>query len=108
MRETLTRVCYLLFVDLISYLLIVVPAYSFQVSSSTTGYVRIASQAATQAMLSAQRSATLAAVAPLISATSAGSVAVRMVAGSVGWPALGIVAGMTLAMLYYDATKVAA
>lgn len=108
MRKTLTRVLYLLFVDLMSYILVVLPAYSFQVSSSTTGYVRIATQAAQAAMVSAQRSATLAAVAPLISATSAGSVAVRMVAGSVGWPALGIVAGMTLAMLYYDATKVAA
>lgn len=108
MRKKLTLVLYLLFVDLMSYMLVVLPAYSFQVSSSTTGYVRIASQAATQAMISAQRSATLAAVAPLISGTSAGSVAVRMVAGSVGWPALGIVAGMTLAMLYYDSTKVAA
>lgn len=92
----------------ISFGLVVAPAYAFQISSSSTGYVRVASQAATSAMLSAQRSATLASVAPLISGSSAGSVAVRLVASSVGWPALGIVAGMTLAMVYYDSTKVAA
>jgi len=108
MRKTLTLALYLGFVELLSYLLVVVPAYSFQVSSSTTGYVRVASQAAMASMVAAQRAATLASVAPLISGASAGSVAVRLVAGSVGWPALGIVAGLTLAMLYYDATKVAA
>jgi hypothetical protein len=108
MRKTLTRALYLGFVELLSYLLVVIPAYSFQVSSSTTGYVRIASQAAMASMVSAQRAATLASVAPLISGASAGSIAVRLVAGSVGWPALGIVAGLTLAMLYYDSTKVAA
>ena len=59
-------------------------------------------------MVAAQRSQTLAAVAPLISGASAGSVAVRLVAGSVGWPLLGVTAGITLAMLYYDATKTAA
>jgi hypothetical protein len=108
MRKKLTLALYLCFVELLSYMLVVVPAYSFQVSSSTTGYVRIASQAATQAMVAAQRSATLAAVAPLISGASAGSVAVRMIAGSVGWPVLGVTVGITLAMLYYDSTKAAA
>ena len=108
MRKKLTRALYLGCVELLSYMLVVFPAYAFQVSSSTTGYVRIASQAATQAMVAAQRSATLAAVAPLISGASAGSVAVRMIAGSVGWPVLGVTVGITLAMLYYDSTKTAA
>ena len=39
MRKTLTLALYLGFVELLSYLLVVVPAYSFQVSASTTGYV---------------------------------------------------------------------
>jgi hypothetical protein len=108
MRKTLTLALYLGCVELLSYLLVVVPAYSFQVSSSTTGYVRVASQAAMASMVAAQRAATLASVAPLLSGASAGSIAVRLVAGSVGWPALGIVAGMTLAMLYYNSTQVAA
>ena len=108
MRKTLTLALYLGCVELLSYLLVVCPAYSFQVSSSTTGYVRVASQAAMSSMVAAQRAATLASVAPLISGASAGSVAVRLVAGSLGWPALGIVAGMTLAMLYYNSTQVAA
>jgi hypothetical protein len=31
-----------------------------------------------------------------------------MIAGSVGWPVLGVTVGITLAMLYYDSTKAAA
>lgn len=108
MREKLSLVGYMLLVDVIVMYLVAWPSFAFQVSSSTTGYVRIASQAATQAMVAAQRSQTLAAVAPLISGASAGSVAVRMIAGSVGWPLLGVTVGLTLAMLYYDATKTAA
>ncbi|MDP1768372.1 MAG: hypothetical protein Q8L74_06145 [Nitrospirota bacterium] len=108
MRKKLSLVLYLLFVDLVAYALVVCPVSAFQLSSSTTGYVRVASQAAMSTMLTAQRATTLASVAPLISGASAGSVAVRLVASSVGWPALGLVAGMTLAMVYYDQTKVAA
>ncbi|MBI3806202.1 MAG: hypothetical protein HY281_01610 [Nitrospirae bacterium] len=108
MRKTLTRALYLVCVDLIALYLVVLPAYAFQVSSSTTGYVRVASQAAVSTMLTAQRAATVASLATGISASTAGSVAVRLVASSVGWPVLGIVAGMTLAMYVYDQTKVAA
>ncbi len=105
MRKTLTRALYLLFVDLVLYSFVVHPVYAFQLSSSTTGYVRVASQAAVSSMVAAQRAATLSSVASLVSTSTAGSIGVRLVAGAVGWPALGIVAGMTLAMLYYDATK---
>ena len=98
MRNTLTRTFYLLFVDLVVYCLVVHPVYAFQISSSTTGYVRVASQAAVSSMVAAQRAATLSSVASLVSTSSA---------GSIGWPALGLVAGITLAMLYYDATKTA-
>ena len=107
MRKTLTHALYLLFVDLVFYCLVVHPVYAFQISSSTTGYVRVASQAAVSAMVTAQRVATLSSVASLVSTSTAGSIGVRLVAGAVGWPALGIVAGVTLAMLYYDATKTA-
>src|SRR5437660_2721811 len=106
MREKLTLALYLVFVDLISMYLVVFPAYAFQVSSSTTGYVRVASQAAVSTMLAAQRAASVASLATGISASTAGSVAVRLVASSVGWPVLGIVAGMTLAMYLYDQKKV--
>ena len=107
MRKTLTRALYLVFVDLVFYGLVVHPVSAFQVSSSTTGYVRVASQAAVSSMVAAQRAATLSSVASLVSTSTAGSIGVRLVAGSLGWPALGIVAGITLAMLYYDATKTA-
>jgi len=90
---------------MIAVYLIAFPVYAFQVSSSTTGYVRVASHAAVTSMVAAQRAATLSSVAALVSTSTAGSIGVRLVAGAVGWPALGIVAGMTLAMLYYDATK---
>ena len=105
MRAKLSLCLYMLLVEVVAYALVVFPVYAFQVSSSTTGYVRVASQAAMSTMVAAQRAATLASVAPLISGASAGSVAVRLVAGSLGWPALGIVAGMTLAMLYYNSTQ---
>ena len=59
MRKNLTLLLYCAFVDVVAYTLVVLPAYAFQIGSSGTGYVRIASQAATAAMLSAQRSATL-------------------------------------------------
>jgi len=108
MRAKLSLCLYLLLVDVVGFYLVVFPAYAFQVSSSTTGYVRVASQAAVSTMLTAQRAATVASLATGISASTAGSVAVRLVASSVGWPVLGIVAGMTLAMYVYDQSKVAA
>jgi hypothetical protein len=108
MRTKLGICLYMLLVDVVCCYLVVFPAYAFQVSSSTTGYVRVASQAAVSTMLTAQRAASVASLATGISASTAGSVAVRLVASSVGWPVLGIVAGMTLAMYLYDQTKVAA
>ena len=108
MRKKLSLCLYMLLVEVVAYALVVFPVSAFQVSSSTTGYVRVASQAAVSTMLTAQRAATVASLATGISASTAGSVAVRLVASSVGWPVLGIVAGMTLAMYVYDQSKVAA
>ena len=108
MRKKLSLILYMLLVDVAAYALVVVPVHAFLTSSSTTGYVRVASQAAVSTMLTAQRAASVASLATGISASTAGSVAVRLVASSVGWPVLGIVAGMTLAMYVYDQSKVAA
>lgn len=108
MRKTLTLALYLVLVDLISLYLVVFPAYAFQVSSSNTGYVRVAPQSAVTAMVGAQRAAMMASASSLLTSSTAGSIGVRLVAGSVGWPVLGIVAGVTLAMLWYDAQKAAA
>ena len=44
MWKKLTLALYLVVVDLLSLYLVVFPAYAFQVSSSTTGYVRVAPQ----------------------------------------------------------------
>lgn len=107
MRKKLSLMLYMLLVEAVACYLVVFPVYAFQVSSSTTGYVRVASQAAVSSMVAAQRVATLSSVASLVSSSTAGTIGVRLVAGAVGWPALGIVAGVTLAMLYYDATKTA-
>ena len=108
MRKKLSLCLYMMLVEVVAMYLVVFPVYAFQVSSSTTGYVRVASQAAVSTMLTAQRAATVASLATGISASTAGSVAVRLVASSVGWPVLGIIAGMTLAMYVYDQSKVAA
>ena len=108
MRKTVTLALYLVVVDLLSLYLVVFPAYAFQVSSSTTGYVRVAPQSAVTAMVGAQRAAMIASASSFLTSSTAGSIGVRLVAGSLGWPVLGVVAGVTLAMLYYDATKTAA
>ncbi len=85
MRKTVTRVrtvCYLLLTEMIAVYLIAFPVHAFQVSSSTTGYVRVASQAAVASMVAAQRAATLSSVAALVSTSTAGSIGVRLVAGA--------------------------
>ena len=46
MRKTLSLVLYMLLVEVVAVYLIVFPVSAFQVSSSTTGYVRVASQSA--------------------------------------------------------------
>jgi hypothetical protein len=54
------------------------------------------------AYLAAQRSALANQVATAALAPSAASMAVRMVAGPVGWAALGVSAGLVLAQMYYS------
>lgn len=83
----------------------VAPAHALLVS--TTGYARIMTPAAQAALSVAQRSITANALGSAIAAASGPqSVAVRLVASSVGWPALGVVAGLTLMQVLLSDTQV--
>ncbi|MCX5721842.1 MAG: hypothetical protein NT179_07410 [Nitrospirae bacterium] len=108
MRQRLKLALYLGFVDLLTCYLVVLPVSAFTGAESMTGYVRRATAANVTAMMTASRAATLSALGSAMTASTAGSVAVRVVTSSAGWPLLGIAVGMTLAMVYYDSTKVAA
>lgn len=94
---------YLGFVASVTWVLLTSPAHALM---SSTGYVRVASQSAMNALSVAQRSLTLSAVGSAIASNSAGSVAVRLVASAAGWPALGVAAGLILAQLTYDRLQV--
>jgi hypothetical protein len=76
------------------------PGESF--GQTTTQYSRVVAQAERIAYLAAQRSALASQVATAALAPSATSFAVRMVAGPVGWAALGVGAGLVLAQMYYS------
>ncbi len=106
MRAKLSLVLYMLFVEVVVYSLVVFPAYAFQVSQSTTGYVRTLNASGASAMFSAARPAQLSAVA---SAASVGgsSLAICMVTG-LGWVGLGVAAGLLLYDLYYSSAELAA
>lgn len=105
-RKTVTLALYLGFVELVAWFLITSPVHALV--SSNTGYVRVASQSAMNALSVAQRSLTLSTVGTAIAGGSATSVAVRFVASAAGWPALGVAAGLVLAQVYYNATQTAA
>jgi hypothetical protein len=76
------------------------PAYAFQISSAT-GYARVVSQAAQQAYIASHRVQVISSLAPAISAAGAGSVAVRAVAGPIGWASLAVSAGLVIAGMLY-------
>jgi hypothetical protein len=108
MRKTLSLCLYMLLVEVVAYALVVFPVYAFQVSSSTTGYVRVASQAAVSAYQTAKLPTQAAAIASAVAAAPSGaSVALRVVAGA-SWPALGVLVGLTLLQIYLDSNKTAA
>ena len=108
MRKKLALVLYLLLVDVIASYMIVAPVQAFTAADSTTGFVRRATAASMTSLMGAQRAANVSALATAIAASSAGTVAVRTVASSVGWPLLGIAAGMTLAAVWYSQSDVGA
>jgi len=70
--------------------------------AQTTQYARVVAQAERIAYLAAQRSALAGQVASAVVAPSAGSLALRMVAGPVGWATLGVAGGLVLAQMYYS------
>ena len=111
MRKTVTIVTkglYLLLTEMIAVYLIAFPVHAFQVSSSSTGYVRVATASAISAYQVAQRAAFTTAVASAISAPTVASVAVRIATGPVGWGLLGVSAALTLAAMYYSSQDVQA
>jgi len=74
----------------------------------TTQYARVVAQAERIAYLAAQRSALASQVAAAAFAPSASSFAIRLVAGPVGWAALGVGAGLVLAQMYYSQSDLSA
>ena len=77
-------------------------------SQTATQYSRVVAQAERIAYLAAQRSVLANQVATAALAPSAASMAVRMVAGPIGWAALGVSAGLVLAQMYYSQTDLSA
>lgn len=76
--------------------------------AQTTQYARVVAQAERIAYLAAQRSALASQVATAAVAPSASSFAIRLVAGPVGWAALGVAGGLVLAQMYYSQPDLAA
>ena len=100
MRKAIAVSCYLCFVELVATFLIWSPVHAFIVSN--TGYVRVASAAAGAAYYSGNASTITSAIAASATSGSIVSTAVRIVAGPVGWAALGVVAGTALYQWYYS------
>jgi len=98
---------YLVLVDFISLYLVVFPVYAFQVSSSTTGYVRTLNLSGASTMFAANRASTIASIASAASAGGAASLALRLVTGA-GWIGLGVTAGLLLYEAYYTPAELAA
>ena len=69
---TLKKGLYLLLTEIIAMYLVAFPVSAFQVSSSSTGYVRVATASAISAYQVAQRAAFTGAVASAISAPTSG------------------------------------
>jgi hypothetical protein len=106
MVKFLSLMTYLGFVWALVVSLCVAPGESF--GQTTTQYSRVVAQAERIAYLAAQRSALASQVATAALAPSATSLAVRMIAGPVGWAALGVSAGLVLAQMYYSQPDLAA
>lgn len=106
MRQIIIKGFYLLLVELIGIYLIVFPVYAFNVASSSTGYVRVATSSALVVYQAANRAVFTSAVASAVTASSVASVAVRVATGPVGWAALGVSAALTLAQMYYSSADV--
>ncbi|MBK9112482.1 MAG: hypothetical protein IPM88_12605 [Nitrospira sp.] len=99
--KLLSLTSYLTFIWRLLFSICLTPGESL--GQTATQYSRVVAQAERIAYLAAQRSALASQVAAAALAPSAASLAVRMVAGPVGWAALGVSAGLVLAQMYYSA-----
>ena len=75
---------------------------------SPQAYARVVAQAEWIAYQAATKPAVVSAVAEAASAASPASIAIRAVAGPVGWAALGVMAGVALYQTYYSDQKMQA
>ena len=105
MRKKLSLVLYMLLVEVVAYFLVICPVYAFQVSQSTTGWVRTLNASGSSAMFAASRSATVASIAQVVAGSTAASLALRLVAGA-GWVGLGVTAGLLLYEMYYSPAEI--
>ena len=104
-RAALALSAYLGFIAVLAVMLCVTPA---QALISTTGYARIASQSALNALTVAKRSLAVQSIGSAIASSGSGaSVAARIVASGVGWPAIGIAAGLVIAQYFWNQQQVA-
>lgn len=71
---------------------------------SPAAYARVVAQAEWIAYQAATKPAIVSAVAEAASATSPASLAIRAVAGPVGWAALGVAAGLAFYQIYYGSS----
>ena len=81
------------------------PVHAFQISSAS-GYARVVSQAAQQAYVAGHRAQVISSLAPALSAAGAGSVALRAVAGPIGWASLGVSVGLAIAAMLYTNAEI--
>jgi hypothetical protein len=72
------------------------------IALQSTQYARVVAQAERIAYMAAQRSTIAAQVAAAAVAPSPASMAIRLVAGPIGWAALGVAAGLIIADMYYS------
>lgn len=106
MRQAVKVGLYLFFVDLVAVFLVWSPVEAF-IISSTTGYSRVVTQAAQTAYIASHRAQIISQLAPAVTAASAGSVAIRAVAGPIGWASIGVSAGLVIAGMVYDSSEIA-
>ena len=107
MWKALKLLWYLAAVEVFALYLVVFPVYAFQVSSSTTGWVRTVNTAGASAMFAANRAANISTIASAAASAGGTSLAIRMVTG-LGWVGLGVSAGLLLYDLYYSSSELAA
>lgn len=96
---------YLAGVAALAFVWAVAPAHALV---SSTGYARVVHQAELIAAVAARKATVASAVAASAMAASPASVALRVVAGPIGWGSLGVTAGLMLAQVYYSASDVTA